>query len=276
MLRKIILAFGLLALLALPGTGTAAGASLEAGAGYHHFDYREDLNPPLKSTESGWLPSAYASYTYQRPASLYIRLYADYAGADLTFDGTTQSGTPVRFEDSSQRLFKFEAHFGYVLQPEDHFQLIPYIGLGHRYWLRGKAKITPTFRSFEEEYSWSYLPVGLKADYTLNRQWSIGATLGANIMFNGKMTARLSHVLAGANDPEFDLGNKVGYYAEMPVTYTFARNWALVGTPWYEYSQIGRSNTLNIIQNNTIVGFAFEPPSRTHQYGLKLGFAYTF
>lgn len=265
----------MIAVLAFPCAVLADGSTLDFGLGYHYFDYKEDLNAPLKSTESGWLPSTYVNYTYKRPF-FYTRVYTDFAGGDLTFDGSNQGGTPVRFTDSSQRFFKFEWNIGYVQKIGSNFQLIPYMGYGYRYWLRGKAKVTSTFRSFEEEYSWSYLPIGLKVDYTINDRWSLGATTAVNFMFNGKMKARLSQVIAGSNDPEFDLGNKAGFSVELPVTFRFTKNWAIVGTPWYEYSQIGQSNTLNVTQNNSIVGFAFEPASRTHQYGFRLGASYTF
>lgn len=276
MMQRHIAALAMIAVLAFPCAVMAGGSTLDVGLGYHYFDYKEDLTPPFKSTEAGWLPSIYVNYAYRMPAFFYTWVYTDYAGADLTFDGTNQGGTPLRFTDSSQRLFKFEWNFGYVYQAASNVQVIPYIGYGYRYWLRGKPKITPTFSTFEEEYSWSYLPLGVKADYTINGQWSVGAMLAVNFMFNGKMKARLSQVLAGGNDPEFDLGNEPGFYAEMPVTYRFTQQWAIVGTPWYEYSQIGKSNTLIFTQNNSLVGFAFEPASRTNQYGFRLAASYSF
>jgi hypothetical protein len=276
MMRRSTAIILMIVSLAFPCAAVAGVSSLDVGLGYHYFDYREDLNPPLKSTESGWLPGISVKYAYRMPSFFYTQVYADYAAADLTFDGTTQGGMPVRFTGSPQRFFKLEWNIGYVWQAGHNLQIIPFIGYGYRHWLRGKAGITPTFSTIEEEYSWSYLPAGLKADYTINRRWSIGATAALNIMFNGKMKARLSQVLAGANDPEFDLGSRPGFYAELPMTFRFTNQWALVASPWYEYSQIGQSNTLNVVQNNTLIGFAFEPASRTHQYGFRLGASYSF
>jgi len=274
-MRRHLAALLMIAVLAFPGAVMADGSSLDLGLGYHYYDYREDLTLPLKSTESGWLPSVYASYAYRWPF-LYTRLYGDFAGGELTFDGSTQGGTPVRFTDSLQRFFKIEWNIGYVQQVGEKFQLTPFIGYGYRYWLRGRARNTPTFSTFEEEYQWSYLPAGLKADYAINGRWGVAATMAVNFMFNGKMKAKMSQILAGAGDLDLTLGNEPGFYAELPVTCRLTPNWAIVGTPWYEYSQIGRSNSLNITQNNSVVGFAFEPPSRTHQYGFRVGASYSF
>lgn len=275
-MRRNLIILLIMSFLALPCTVMAEGSSVELGLGYHYFDYKEDLNAPLKSTESGWLPSIYLSYNYKKKSDFYTKIYGDYASADITYDGSTQGGTPISYTDSSQKLFKFEWDVGYAFEAGNNFLLIPYIGYGYRYWKRGNAKVTSTYTSFEEDYSWSYMPIGLKADYDINQQWNVGGTIAINIMFNGKMTAKPSQVISGVNDADFDLGNQVGFYAELPITYKFTTNWAIIGTPWYEYSQIGQSNNVNITYNNKVIGYAYEPSSRTNQYGFKLGVSYSF
>jgi len=248
----------LISIPALSQDAPAAATSLEFGVGYHYFDYKEDLPAPLKSTESGWLPSVYLSYTRMKKSDLFVKIYGDYASGDITFDGTTMGGTPISFSDSRQKLLKIEADFGYAFGVTEHFLLIPYVGYGYRYWERGQARITSTYIEYEEDYSWSYMPIGLKADYYINERWNIGGTIAIHIMFNGKMKI---------GDTEFDLGNKTGFYADLPVTYKFTSNWSIVGTPWYEYSEIGQSN---------IVAGYYEPASKTNQYGFKLGVSYSY
>ena len=275
-MRRNVMALVAILVFAFPCLALAEGSSLDVGLMSEYFDYKEDLNAPLKSTESGWLPGAYLTYTYQKKMNFYTKAHLEYLSGDITFDGTTQGGTPVSFTDSSQKLFKLEWDLGYTFNIGGAFQLTPYVGYGYRYWQRGKTKITPTYRSYEEEYSWSYVPVGIRADYAINSQLSVGGTMAVNIMFNGKMKAKLSQVVAGLNDPDFDLGNKTGFYTELPITYKITRNWAIVGTPWYEYSAIGQSDNANITFGNTVIGYAYEPASKTHQYGFRLGASYTF
>jgi hypothetical protein len=50
-------------------------------------------------------------------------------------------------------------------------------------------------------------------------------------MFSGMMTAYGSELLSGAPDIDFNLGNKLGFYADIPITYKFTDHWALVVTP---------------------------------------------
>lgn len=50
--------------------GLAAPAqSLEISVPYYRYDYKEDLTPPLKSTEKGWLYGLRLSYKHQNPES---------------------------------------------------------------------------------------------------------------------------------------------------------------------------------------------------------------
>ena len=273
---KKLMIVAVLMLISLPTVSqadTLTGSSLQLGVGYR---YKEDLPGALKSTESGWLPDVNLSYTYKKKSNFFARIYGDYASADITYDGTTQGGTPISYSDSHQKFFKFEADFGYAFGVTDKFLLIPYIGYGYRYWERGQARTTSTYITYEEDYSWSYAPIGLKADYDINERWNIGGTIAVNIMFNGKMNAYPSRVIAGLNDPEFTLGNKIGFYADLPITYKLSTNWSIVGTPWYEYSQIGRSDNVNITYGKTVIGYAYEPDSTTNQYGFNLGVSYSF
>jgi opacity protein-like surface antigen len=86
-------------------------------------------------------------------------------------------------------------------------------------------------------------------------------------MFYGRMTAYFSELDPASGDLEFKLGNRVGYYAELPVRYKFSPSWSLVVKPWYEYSQIGQSDIVD--------GF-YEPSSTTNLYGVNLGVVYSF
>ena len=93
-------------------------------------------------------------------------------------------------------------------------------------------------------------------------------------MFWGRMTAYLTDIGFGS-DPTFDLGNKPGYFAEIPIRYRLSRNWSLSLTPWYEYSAIGQSDIVSV-RNGPFIDSFYEPSSRTHQYGFNIGAGYSF
>ena len=277
-LAAIFLLVFALPALAEPPAGNTNQFIFDFGFNYRYFDYKEDINPPLKSTENGWLPGVYFNFAFQKKSIIYTKVHVDYAAADIDFDGTTQSGRPVSFSDQKTRLFKFEWDIGYPIPIGKSFTLTPYAGYGYRYWQRGDSRYIAQVNAYsiKEEYYWHYIPVGITANYDITDRWSIGGTASANIMFYGKMKAHASEVMAGVNDPDFTLGNKVGFYAELPVTFRFTKNWALVLAPWYEYSAFGQSDTVNLTYAGTVIGYAYEPASKTNQYGANLGANFSF
>jgi len=250
----------------LPGPSVFGGTSAEFGFNYFYFDYKEDITPPHKSSDYGWLPGIYGSMEYRGESRLYARLYGSYAAGDITYDGSTQAGMPLNLSDERERLYLLEGNLGWIAVSDGKVSVIPYLGYGYFYWERGQGRKTATFTDYREDYYWHYIPVGIRIDYRAGDKWDMGVNAAAHIMFGGQMTARFAEVGLG-NDLTFDLGNRTGYLLEVPVAYRFSPEWALVGTPWYKYSEIGQSD---------IVGGFYEPASRTHQYGIKIGLSHPF
>ncbi len=86
-------------------------------------------------------------------------------------------------------------------------------------------------------------------------------------MFGGEMKLYASEFNSSFPDVTFDLGNKPGFYLELPIRYKLANNWSILGSFWYEYSEIGKSD---------VIYGLLEPDSETHQYGFNLGVSYLF
>lgn len=238
-----------------------------------YFDYKEDLPAPLKSTESGWIPGATIGWTRTRPGSVYARTFLEFSSGDVKYDGTTQSGVPITDSNSNQFLFRVEGNIGYTFS-SGNLVFSPYTGLGYRYWKRGDSQVVNSVAFIREDYEWLYVPVGIRAVYPVGGQLSIEPNAAVRFMFWGQMTAFLSDI--GYNsDPTFDLGNKPGYFVEVPVRYRLNRNWSVSLTPWYEYSAIGQSDVASALRGGRIDSF-YEPSSRTHQYGFNIGAGFLF
>ena len=238
-----------------------------------YFDYKEDLPAPLKSTEKGWLPGGVFGWTRTKPGSVYARTFMEFSGGDIEYDGTTQTGLPITDSNSNQLLFRVEGNIGYTFGP-GNLVFSPYTGFGYRFWKRGDSQVVNSVAFVREDYQWMYIPVGIRAVYPFGKQLSVEPNAAVRFMFWGRMTAYLTDI--GYNsDPTFDLGNKPGYFIELPVRYRLGRNWSLSLDPWYEYSAIGQSNTETFVIMPFIMS-AYEPSSRTHQYGFNMGAGYSF
>jgi hypothetical protein len=241
-------------------------STFEMGFMYYNFDYKEDLDMPSKSTEYGWLPGIFLDYTFKKKSSIYAKVFLSYASANITYDGSTQSGTPLKYTDQSAQMFKVEANIGYAIPIGKDFTLIPYLGYGYNWWQRGDNRIMGNVAWIQEVYKMHYIPVGIKADYNITEKLNIAASAAANFAFYSQMTAYFSYL--GGPDMDFSLGNRIGFYAEVPVTYKFTNNFGISITPWYEYSSFGKS-AINVY------GF-YEPSSRTNKFGVNLGVLFSF
>jgi hypothetical protein len=253
--------------------------SFEASFTPFHLDYREDVTPPLKSTESGWLPGFGLAYGYKGknygPPAPYARLALGLTVANTHYDGSDQLGNPLL--GTTRNVFvRGEGNLGLTLfssinPPRGPGDFTAYTGLGYRFWERGLGSDTSGYR---EHYSWKYVPVGMRVGYRVNEKWSGAVDASARIMFGGTILVYLSDLYAGYNDPQMNLGNRPGWRVEAPVLYRF---WSF--TPWFEYSAIGRSNAVEVTDYGQPLDprmAIYEPSSTTYQFGLAVGARVSF
>jgi tetratricopeptide (TPR) repeat protein len=240
----------------------------EIALSYSQFDYKEDVQPPLKSTEMGWIPQVRLGYSYVADDQFYFRAFGELSvGKDDTdYDGSTMSGVPLK--GTTQNDFaRLEMDFGYTFKGSLPVSITPYTGLGYRYWKRDIG--------YNETYSWWYIPVGAKLLYPVAPNWTIGLNASVNFMFEGHMTASFkSDQLQNAT---FTLGDRPGALVELPITWRPFLQWAFTVTPWYEYSEIGKSDAVPVYYyNGALYGIFYEPTSRTNQYGIRISTEYLF
>jgi len=254
-----------------------ANQSFELSFMYYNFDYKEDLPAPVKSTENGWLPGVYLGWSYNKKNFIYSKIFLEYSYGNTEYDGTDQSGAiHIKYSnDNHQFLFRGEFDIGYNFGLTKDISIKPYTGYGYRYWSRGEAVVIANVISVNERYYWHYIPVGVGAEFNIGERFVIEPNGGLRVMFFGRMRAYFSDWNSNNTDPEFKLGNRTGWYAELPVRYKLTRSWSIVLKPWYEYSQIGQSDNVAYIYNGAI-NVAYEPSSRTNQYGVNVGAIFSF
>jgi len=251
------------------GISYAQPHRFEIALSYFHYDYKEDFTPPLKSTETGWVPQVRLGYSYMADERFYFRAFgeASVADDDTDYDGSTMGGVPLK--DTTRNDFaRFEMNAGYTFKGNLPFSITPYAGVGYRYWKRDIG--------YNEFYSWWYLPLGVKVLYPVDPKWSVGLNASVNFMFDGRMT--ISYKDDTFANTTVSLGNRPGYLVELPVSWRPRVNWAFTVTPWYEYSEIGESPWEPFYYaDGTFTGFVVrEPSSRTHVYGVRLSTEYLF
>lgn len=233
-----------------------------------HFDYAEELTPPMKSTEYGWLPGVRVAYTYWGDGvPIYGFISFDYAGGDLTYDGSIQDGFGQVYpylSSSPAGLSTLQARGGYIFKRigGSGLDLAAYTGYGFHFWSRNIGGGPPT--GYLEEYRWSCVPLGVAAGWWLGDRWSIGLTLEARFMVSGSIYVERSDF----GKPTLTLGNEPGWMAALPIAVSLSKNYALCVEFGYESSAIGESAPSPPNQNGQYI---LEPSSSTNQFWISMG-----
>ena len=233
-----------------------------------YYDYAEELIPPSKSTEYGWLPGFSAAYTFWGDAvPIYGLLSFDYAGGDLTYDGSVQDqfGQVSPYMSSSPAgVSKLQVRAGYIFTRVggSRLDLALYTGYGHHFWSRNIAGGPPT--GYLEEYSWSFLPLGVKAEFAFGGRWSIGLDFAMRFMVSGDIYVERPEF----GNPTLTLGNEHGWAASLPVRFSVARSWLLFVEFGYESSAFGESNPS---APDEYGNYIIEPSSTTDQFRISAG-----
>jgi hypothetical protein len=244
------------------------------GAGLHQFDFREDPPPPRKSTEKGLLPSAMLGYRYENGVSepIFSARMEGSIAVPTQYEGTDQSGKNPMTDSTQNRFLELEADLstpGWQLASAT--ELRGYAGAGYRYWQRGNEATDSG--AYREDYQW---PLGIAGALLRTRpteRFGLDLDLSARWQFLGTMKVFLSEMNGALQDTTVNLGSRMGFKAQLPLSYRIYRKTSLLLSPWAEYSAIGESEKVAILSSaGKETGFLLdEPSSRTIQYGSMLG-----
>ncbi len=258
---------------AAPGAAAMDGHEFDASFKLSSLDYREDFPPPGKSEESGVLPGMDIRYTYLGAGfPLYARVAGELTAGKSTYDGAIdERGTIIPYTDNSTHLFtRAEVQLGYAVlyQEGRRPEIILFVGFGYRSWIRQ----LPGTGGYEEDYSWTYLPAGVRFVAPVGERWEISVEGTARMMLSGSIAIKLAQF----NNPTLTLGNRFGWILAVPVGYRLSKTWSLIARAWYEYSAIGESNNSTPVNLQGAWQYVKEPSSNTRMGGVDLGIRFHF
>jgi hypothetical protein len=244
--------------------------SLAASLKYQYFDYKEFLDEPLKSNETGYLPGLHLIYSYQGVKNpLYARILFEYTEAKTDYDGSTQAGTPLK-DKTDNKFMNWEGNIGYTIKQQPSklpVDLTFYTGFGYRYWDRGLGGPLP----YSEEYSLKYIPLGLRGTYRISQKWKSEVDLALWIIVDSDIQVNFSDWDPNFSNPKESLGKSLGWKIEIPFNYMLLKHWSVEFAPSYEYYSFGKSDVFTVTYEGVPVLAGYEPASRTHIYSLRLG-----
>lgn len=239
----------------------------------YHLHYQEDA----PDYETGWMAGMHLSYKNQNETTKqYWKISYDTTNHNNQYIGGLQDQAgnylgPFR-TTTANKITNKEVIFANPIP--DAKSAYAYIGIGYHNWDRdilGSGGVAELL----EKYSWKYIPVGYRNEYKINNKWDGAVDMAVRFMFDGKMKVPSPSIM----DPfQVNLGGKVGFKLELPYTYHMNSNWAMVIKPWYEYWEIGQSNSVPQMINGVPQGnyTVHEPGSKNNQIGIDAGVNYKF
>lgn len=242
------------------------------------FAYKEDFPPPGKSEESGWLFGVALRYMYEGGSDLPLfgRVQFDFSPSGTEYGGNEETifGYTRDFTETTHNWFsRFELDAGYIFHRilNSPVDITPYTGYGYRFWRRELSSHN-NLEGYTEDYSWGYIPIGVKGMYALAREWSVGLEMALRIMVSGSILIGLEQY----NSPTLTLGKRLSFFLALPVEFRTQSGWGAGLSFWYEHSGIDQSNKSPAVIINRQESTIYEPPSSTNQFGFALTGSFAF
>ena len=256
---------------------SAASSSQEAtheltfGLDARYYDYKEYVDLPKASTESGILPGFTAAYKYN--ASFFdatTQLY--FSPGTTNYNGTTQQAVPIT--GSTKNIFLYlEEDFGLKLP----FGFTTYTGIAYNLWMRDLDPLGhATYTGLQENYTWWYIPVGLSWKIDLSDSIYLLFGAEANFMISARINAIWSGAIQNAADNSVPLGTTLGGKVYAKVGYKLSPTLGITVMPFFQYSGFTLSPTFEltdtsgnpILDSKTQQAQFFDEPSSSHRsYG---------
>jgi hypothetical protein len=236
------------------------------------FDYSEEFPPPGKSTENGWLFGIGLRYTFEGGTELplYGKIQFEFSPSGTEY-GSNEEDALGRLKDFTQNTsnwfsrLEFQTGYTFYRIANAPVDITPYAGYGYRFWRR-EISSHNDLQGYREDYSWSYIPIGVKGELAIDRHWSVGLDVAMRLMVSGSISIGLPTY----NSPTLTLGNRLGLYMAVPLEYRPSSVWAGAFTLWYESSGIDQSNKSPIVVVGGVQHQIYEPPSTTRQFGFSI------
>jgi hypothetical protein len=188
---------------------------------------------------------------------------AEVWGGNVHYDGHDITGQTKIEADTSYLGTKEEAAVGVKLRVADALSFEPFVGVGHRFWIRTRSG---------EDWNSIYTKAGLEGDLqSAGRTWYLKG--GALLPVYTRSHVSLSS--AGYNDVVTEPKAKVSAFAEGGV-----KLGAFAVSVEYEGMRFGQSDKVSTSRRSTTPGVvvqdsqAFQPDSSSNLYSLKLAYSF--
>lgn len=243
--------------------------SISAGYQLNHIHYSEWSGGNKADEDFGYQHGFYVDLGYKGDHPIdYIDCkpffnfyYKEYSNM-IRYKGATigPPSIPVSMDERS-KVHQVGVKLGGYHDISEKLELSAYLDIGQRVWHRGETQGS----NYYERYQWKYYGPGVALNYSLSPEVSVG--IDAKLLFG--VSPKMWADLYGGGT--FILHDVTGGEVTLPVKYYIRKNLSLDFTPYYYYWRINASDP--VLLGGSLY---YEPDSRTHEEGLRVGISYLF
>jgi hypothetical protein len=253
-----------------PFLGNATKSAFKVGFSITNFSYQE-LGVPTLNEEKGLLPILHLRY---ESAPFEGRWRFGFR-SEISFLRTSYTGVTI-----NNALVNGQNHSSFIAQGElylmakladlgEGMRLHAYAGMGYRHWSRMAAG--DGIDTFDLNYQWVYLPVGLKFEYMSLNDWGFGVDVSLRRSFLGRVFYGFAEVDPTLANSEGILGSSaMNFRIAAPISFKRLIGFPITIEPYFEKFGFGAGAPAPIVSalNGAFTGFIQQPESSTSQIGV--------
>jgi len=235
----------------------------EVGVEVSHITYEE----PGVMEDKGMMYGVSGSYTYHHPEPTFMLKGEGKFSCGQVDYSSSNTGDMDNVDDF---MLEYRGLGGYDFFISQTFVITPYTGIGYRYLNDDSGGMTTTTGAwgYERESNYFYSPIGIEVITDLENGWSLGGMIEYDLFWAGKQKSHLSDVVS-YSDLENDQDSGYGIKGSVRIQKKNA-DIDIVIEPFIRYWAIEKSNESDLIYEDVIIGYGYEPENDSVEIGFKL------
>lgn len=241
------------------------GTEIDLLGEWQHFQYREFQDSgSLFNREKGEIPGIRLGARFQK-GRWSLRLAGSWHHGRVDYEGLTNAGAILKTH-TTENLMEVRVGLGHSFKVVPKLKLEPFIDVGARVWWRDIAT-TGAAAGLKERYDVGHSDVGIALVADLSPIWSLRSESALLLPFHTKLS--VDSPVYGT--PTLDFDGHPGYKTDLVLQYHL-KDWLILNLgPYLDFWRFNRGPDQTLTTPYGAVVTVHEPPSQTHQFGLRGG-----
>ncbi len=234
---------------------------------FFYFNYWEvNDNHDLFMKEYGLMKGVSLTFLYN--SNFLFKVEGKFAYGDISYDGSTSDGHPVKLNNVSDYTFEIRELIGKQFSLNSEIFISPFLGLGYRNLIDELGRAS--YLGYKRESNYLYFPiiietsVNLKKDVIMNNEFEYDLfVLGLQNSYLSDFNPAYSDV-KNIQDQGFGLKNNISVHVPL-------KNIILCTRLFVRYWHVKKSSLAYLKKSGENIEYVWEPENNSIEFGLSLG-----